>query len=264
MRASADFSTLWRSYEKACRELHAAPEPVSAGKPLPFRPPSSPDLSPQPEKLERFFFWVRIRPEQAGHPDHVIVRGLFRNLFAASKKSVSAYMGNPLLLRPAGTAGLGLASAEFTSGTRIPRTSDGLEKASVPGIREESIWFGVRWDSAAPAKRILETLKQDGGKFQTVRRGTSRWHVVERAFRARTGIAAMQEDDRQTTLFCHRRPAALKKVLEAYPEGVNQVLLAPSDSPCPVCRGTIFTVLKSISGEPAPACFECLTRPARG
>ena len=264
MRASADVSTLWRSYQKACQELQAAPEPVSAGKPLPSRPPSVPDLSPRSEKPERFFFWARIRPEQTGHPDHVIVRGLLRNLFAANGNSVAAYMGNPLLLRPEGTSGLGLASAEFAPGTRIPRKSDGLEKASVPDIREESIWFGVRWASAAPAKRILETLKQDGVKFQTVRRGTSRWHVVERAFRARTGIAAMQEDDRQTTLFCHRRPAALKKVLEAYPAGVNQVLLAPSDSPCPACRGTIFTALKSISGEPAPACFECLTRPARG
>ena len=265
LRAGTDVSTLWRSYQKACQELRATPEPLSTGsKPLPFRSPSSPDHSPRPVKPERVFFWAQVRPEQAGQPDHVIVRGLLRCLFAKSKKSILAYMGNPLLLRPAGLAGLGLASAEFTPGTRIPGESDGLEKADVSEIREGSIWFGVRWTSVAPAGKILETLKRDGVKYQTVRHGTSRWHVVGRAFRARTGIAALQEDERQTRLFCQRSPASLKKVFDAYPAGDNQILLAPSDSPCPACKGTAFATLKSIADDPIPACFDCLTRPGRG
>ena len=260
IRAAADAATLWRSYQKACQELSAQPEPVSAGKALPIRPLSAPAVSVPSVELKRLFFWARIRPEQARQPDHVIARSLFRNLFSGYAKGVAAYLGNPRLLRPAGAAGLVLISAEFKSGTRIPAPCEILEPVDIPEIRDESIRFGVRWPSAEPAEKILKSLRQDRVKFQTVRHGTSRWHVVERAFRARTGIMALQEDERGLVLFCHRQPARLEKVLETDPPGFCEEVLVQVHSACPVCKGTAFDVLKSIAAAPPPRCFDCLTK----
>ena len=102
-------------------------------------------------------------------------------------------------------------------------------------------------------------------KFQTFRNGASRWHVVERAFRAKTGITALREDDGQTELFCHRRPALPGFDLAALagPAGVTFAFLNKADSSCPVCKGVRFQLLKSIGAEAPPACFECLARPVR-
>ena len=260
IQASVDASTLWRSYQKACQEWQAAPEPVSAGTAMSLRVPVTSRVPAPAEKTERRFFWAQVRPEQARQPDHVIVRGLFRDLFAGNEKSAAAYWGNPRLLRPAGMAGLALASAEFKSGASIPARSEILEKTDWPDIREDSVLFGIRWASAEPAERILNSLKQGRVKFQTVRHGTSRWHVVERGFRARSGLAALREDGRQTWLFCQRSPAMLEHVWRIDPAGANQALLIHAKSACPACKGPSFTVLKSIGTEPPPACFDCLTK----
>lgn len=260
IRASVDAATLWRSYQRACGEWQAAPEPVSAGAANPPRSPLSPNVPAPAEKTKRLFFWALVRPEQARQPDHVIVRGLFRDLFAGNEKCAAAYWGNPRLLRPAGMAGLALASAEFKSGASIPARSDILENTDWPEIREESILFGIRWSSAEPAERILNSLKQGRVKFQTVRHGASRWHVVERGFRARSGLTALREDDRQTWLFCQRSPAMLEHVLGIDPAGVNQALLIHAESACPACKGSSFNVRRSIGAEPPPACFDCLTK----
>ena len=264
IQAAADAPALWRSYQKARQEWQTAPEPVSAGTAMPLRVPATSRVSAPAEKTERLFFWAQVRPEQARQPDHVIVRSLFRNLLAGNEHSVAAYWGNPRLLRPAGMAGLALASAEFKSGASIPARSAILEKTDWPEIRDDSVLFGIRWASAEPAERILNSLKQGRVKFQTVRHGTSRWHVVERGFRARSGLAALREDGRQTWLFCQRGPAMLEHVWGIDPAGANQALLIHAKSACPVCKGPSFTVLKSIGTEPPPICFDCLTRPPRG
>ena len=261
IQAAADAPTLWRSYRQACQDKSTPPGPVSTGRAI---PPPAPPVPAPPEKTERLSFWVQIPPGQANHPDHVIVRRLFRNLFAGNENSVAAYWGKPRLLRPAGLAGLALASAEFKPGRPIPLNDALAEKADAPEIREESVLFGVRWPTPEPAERILHALKHGRVKFQTVRHGASRWHVVERGFRARSGIAAWQEDGRATWLFCHRGAAVLEDIPETDPPGATRVLLVQAGAACPDCKSPSLTVLKSIGTETPPICFDCLTRPPRG
>ncbi len=263
IQAAADPKTLWQSYQKACRELQDAPQPVAAGAGLPLR--ADPTAEVRPREPERLAFWVWVRPEQARHPDHVIVRGLFRSLFSKWAEGVASYMGNPSLLRPPGAAGLALASAEFTCATPMPAQNDVLEEAVFSGMREESLLFGIRWPDAKPAERILKSLKQGRVKFQTFRHGASRWHIVGRSFRGKTGITALREEDGQTTLFCQRHPALLENDSAFFvaPAGVNQIFLAQRGASCPVCKGTLFQVLKSIDAENPPSCFDCLTKTVR-
>ena len=264
IQASADPATLWRSYRKACQALSAVPETVSTSPAAPLRPGPSPDI--RSGERERLFFWVRVRPDQARHPDHVIARTVFRDWFVGWKEGVAAYLGAPRLLRPPGASGLALASAEFKRGTRIPAKSKLLEKTAFPDVPEGLLLFGVRWPGAEPAQILLKRLKEGRVKFQTLRHGTSRWHVVERTFRAKTGITAVREDAGQTELFCHRHPAlpGFDPAALAGPAGATFALLAKADSPCPVCKGVRFQLLKSIDAETPPACFDCLARPVRG
>lgn len=263
IQASADPASLWRSYRKALQELSAPPETGSASPAAPLRPGPAPIVPPG--EAERFFFWARIRPEQARHPDHVIARNFFRNGFAEWPDGVAAYQGNPRLLRPPGTSGLVLASAEFKRGTQVPAKSNLLEQTAFPDVREGAVLFAVRWPAVEPAEILLKRLKEGRVKFQTFRHGASRWHVVERAFRAKTGITALREDDGQTELFCHRRPALPGFDLAALagPAGVTFALLNKADSSCPVCKGVRFQLLKSSGAEAPPACFDCLARPVR-
>lgn len=264
LQASADPPTLWRSYQKACRELQAVPEPVSMGGAFPLRSVPSPTASAKPSEPETFIFWAWARPEQARHPDHVIARNLFRSLFAEREESVPFYLGHPRLVRPPGASGLVLVSAEFKRGIQMPTKSKGLEKAGFSEIRDESLLFGVHWPDIGPAQIILKALKHGRVKFQTLRHGTSRWHIVERTFRGKTGITALREDDGQTLLFCQQHPALLEHALASFaPAGVTRAILAKADSPCPICKGTIFQVLKSVDIEDLPSCFDCLTRPIR-
>lgn len=263
LRASADPSTLWKSYQKACRELSAVPETVSASRMVPLRP--GPAADDKPDEPERFFFWSWIGPEQARHPDHVIVRNLFRGCFAEWQEGGTLYSGRPWLLRPPGMSGLVLASAEFKRGTRAPAQSQILEPMDFSGIPEESILFGVRWLTAEPAEVILKQLREGRVKFQTIRHRASRWHVVACAFRVKTGLMALREEDGRTELFCHRQPPLLVNPLAflAGPAGRTFVLLAKADSPCPACKGPRYTVLKSAETEAPPACFDCLAKPIR-
>jgi radical SAM superfamily enzyme YgiQ (UPF0313 family) len=277
IRAAVDQPTLWRAYQKACRELQAIPQAVPASRSPSFRSAASPKTNAKPGELDRLSFWAWIQPEQARHPDHVIVRDFFRILFAGWEKGIAAYLGRPLLLRPPGTSGLVMASADFKRGTLIPLGDESavhpgmpterviLGRANPVDIREKPVLFGVQWPTLDPAEQILKALKQDRVKFQTVRQGKSRWHVVERAFRARTGILALREDDRQTRLFCERHPMLPANDLAffALPAGVVNAILAKTDSICPACKGAVFNVLKSVGGENQPTCFDCLTRPDR-
>ena len=263
IRAAADQRTLWRSYQKACKELQATPEAAPAANPVPPAPrPKTSDTEMKPDEPERLFFWARIRPEQARHPDHVVARSFFRNLFADGKFDVSSYLGSPLLLRPPGAHGLVPVSAEFLRRKQRPPAGDGPE---VSEVREESLLFGLYWPDAGPAQQILKRLKDGRVKFQTLRRGASRWHNVERAFRGRTGVTALREDDGQTMLFCQRRPAILQNDLAnpAAAAGEIRILLAKSGSACPICKGAGFTVLKSVDAEAPPTCFDCLTKAVR-
>ena len=265
MQASVDQKTLWRSYQQACRELPAASESVPVGRGVPPRPVAPPNAGAPSGEPERASFWAWVPPEQARHPDHVIARSLFRNLFAGWPEGVSAYLGNPRLLRPPGMSGLVLASAEFKRGTRIPATGGALEKTEFPETREESLLFGIRWAANEPAQLILKRLKEGRVKFQTFRHGTSRWHVVERTFRWKTGLAALREDDGQTTLYGLRKPALLENDFAFHdgPAGATCILLAKTDAPCPICKGALYPVRKSAEAEHPPICFDCLARPVR-
>ena len=218
-----------------------------------------------PGEPERLFFWARIRPEQARHPDHVIARNCFRDLFAEWKNGAPAYLGAPGLLRPRGTSGLVLVSAEFKCGTRLPAKSKRLEPADFSGVREDAVLFGVRWPGAELAGIILKRLKEGRVKFQTVRQGASRWHVVAPAYRAKTGITALREDAELTELFCHRHPLLPGSELASFAglAGSTFALLAKIDEVCPVCKGGRFGMLKSIDTEAPPTCFDCLTKPGR-
>ena len=260
IRAAADTQTLWRSYQKACHELQTVPEPVAGAGGPPLRSSPAADVPAKPCEPERLYFWAGLRPEQARHPDHVIARSFFRNLFAEWNAGVPAYLGSPRLLRPPGTAGIALASAEFKRGTRLPAVC-----AKFSGIREDSVLFGVQWPSPGPAEKILARLKEGRIKFQTIRHGSSRWHIVEHAFRGRTGLAALQENNGRIRLFCQRRPALFRADLATLgePAGETRIVLAQADSVCPVCKGTVFTGLKSVAGETSPICFNCLAKPGR-
>lgn len=263
LQPAADPETLWKSYQKACGELQAAPAAEVAAKPVPLRPPPPPTAEDKPAEPVREYFWARIGPEQAGHPNHVIVRGLLRGLFAEWKKGAAAYLGSPRLLHPPGMAGLAVVSAEFKLGSRIPAKIHRLEPVDFSGIQEESCLFVVQWPAAQPAARLLERLKQGRVKFQTIRHGTSRWHIVERAFRGKTGVAALQEDAGQTVLYSQANPAILEHGRAAgdFPAGTVFAILGKSADPCPACKGPLFTVLKSDGTETPPPCFDCLARP---
>ena len=259
IRAAADQRTLWRSYQKACQELQAIPEAAPAAGPVSPRPKPA-AAEPKPEESERLYFWARIPPDQARHPDHVVARSYFRSLFASGKFDVSAYLGSPRLLRPPGACGLAPVSAEFEHRAQLPPAG---ERPDFTEIREEALLFGLRWPDAGPAQQILKRLKDGRVKFQTLRHGASRWHIVERAFRGRTGVTALREDEEQTLLFCQQNPAILRNDLASLAEAVGdvRVLLAKSDSACPVCKGAAFTPLKFADAEVPPTCFDCLARP---
>ena len=262
IRASVDSKILWRSYQKACAEWQATPEaPAASPAPLP-RPNPAATAPAQPMELERFHFWTRVRPDQARHPDHVVARAFFRGLFAHWKPGVPAYLGTPLLLRPSGTSGLALVSAEFKAGTRTPPKNECAAPISCP---ESALLFDIHWPAPEPALAVLERLKTGKVKFQTFRLGTARWHIVERAFRARTGIVALREENGQTDLFCQRHPALLANApaFLAGAVGETRVLLARNEFPCPACKGQAYTVVNSIAPDAPPLCFDCLTRPAK-
>ena len=198
-------------------------------------------------------------PAQAGHPDHVVARSLFRRLFAGWKAGAAAFLGDPRLLRPPGTSGLVRVSAEFRRGARPPAKNAVLERCADAAIPDEALWFGIRWPGAAAARAFERQLKADRIKFQTVRRGASRWHVVERAYRTRCGVAAVREDDAQTVLYAQRQPTFRGTDLMALagPEGAVFAIWAPADAPCPACKGPRFVALKALGEVESPVCFDC-------
>ena len=254
---AADSAALWRSYEKARQDFQSGAEKPLAAGPAPRLASPSPDVAT--EAPERLFFWAEAAPGQAGQPDHVVARSLFRRLFTDWKAGATAYLGEPRLLRPPGVAGLIRVSAEFRRGTRPPAKNAVLEKAAPPTIPNGDLLFGIRWPSPAAARAIERQLKADRIKFQTVRRGAGRWHVVERAYRARCGIAAVREDEAQTVLYGSQQPSfrGTDLVALAGPEGAVFAVWAPADAPCPACKGPRYVALKSLGGAESPVCFDC-------
>ena len=212
-----------------------------------------------PEEAVRLCFWAEAAPAQAGHPDHVVARSLFRRLFAGWKAGAAAFLGDPRLLRPPGTSGLVRVSAEFRRGARPPAKNAVIERCADAAIPDEALWFGIRWPGAAAARAFERQLKADRIKFQTVRRGASRWHVVERAYRTRCGVAAVREDETQTVLYASQRPAFRGTDLAALagPEGAVFAIWAPAEAPCPKCRGPRYVALKALGEAESPVCFDC-------
>ena len=254
---AADPVALWRSYEKARQEFQSGTEKPLAAGPEPRLPSAPPEAAP--EEAVRLFFWAEAAPAQAWHPDHVVARSLFRRLFAGWKGGAEAYLGDPRVLRPPGVAGLVRVSAEFRHGARPPAKNAVLEQCADAAIPDDDLLFGIRWPGAAAARAFERQLKADRIKFQTVRRGASRWHVVERAYRARCGIAAVREDEAQTVLYAQRQPAfrGTDLVALAGPAGAVFAVWAPADAPCPNCKGPRFAALKSLGPAESPVCFDC-------
>ena len=260
LRAAADPKILWKSYQKACRDLETPPETAAAVStvaphPGPPEPPSEP---------ERRHFWIRVPVEQARHPDHVIVRGTLRFLLAKWQEGVSTYLGAPRLIRPPGAAGLLPASAEFRRDTSPLPAINNLEPADLNAVSDETLVFELQWPDLRVAEPILAGLKQVRAKFQTVRHDTSRWHVVGRAFRGKTGIVALQETENQVRLFCRHNPGLPGLDAAAGHVGFVRAILAETGNACPVCKGSQFSVLKAVGDETPPVCFDCLVRPGRG
>ena len=259
-QAAADSKILWKSYQQACRELEAPPEAMAASTPPPTRnSPGETRIEP-----ERRHFWLHVPAEQAAYPDHVIVRGALRTLFAKWPEGVPAYLGAPRLVRPPGTAGWLPAAAEFQRGTPALQAGRGLEPTDLSAVPEELLLFGIHWPDAKMAEHLLRALKEGRIKFQTVRHDRSLWHVVERAFRGKTGIVALQETEGQVVLFCRRNPVLPGFDPAAGPAGTVQVVLSETGGVCPACKGPQFYALKAVGSKAPPVCFDCLVRPGRG
>ena len=257
--ASANAKTLWKSYKKACQELREPPETIAAKQPLSHRSSPLKNAKLPTAEPSRFSFWITLQPEQARHPDHVIARSYFRAAFAKEPEESFAYLGNPILLRPAGTFGMALLSSEFRKEPHLPL----LEKATaLPG---QSSLFVIRWPHAELAKTLLQCLQQGRVKFQTVRKDNALWHIVEKSFRSRTGITAVKQQDQNTLLFCQMQPVLLenKGIFTEGPTGQVCAVLDKTGSSCPSCKGITLHLLKSDATEMPPVCFDCLTKSGR-
>ncbi len=257
IQASVPSKTLWQSYKKACQELLDPPDAIATQPP----PPCS-TLHPaptRPEEPKRYFFWTTLQPEQAHHPDHVIARSVFRAAFSKEPQESFAYLGNPILLRPPGTFGIALLSAEFRKEPNLPLLEKRIESPNDPSL------FVIRWPQVDSAKTLLKCLQQGRVKFQTVRRNNHLWHIVEPSFRGRTGITAVREQESNTLLFCQMRPSLLenKDSLHLAPPGEVCAVLSKGEMSCPICKGTTVRVLKTKGIESIPTCFDCLTKPTR-
>ncbi len=259
LEASASPITLWRSYESARQELQAPALSPASASPAPLRSSRFADDSPPLPPLERIEFWSWIPPEQSRHPDHVIARSIFRTLFADWPAGLAPYRGNPRLLHPPGTSGLALASAEFLAGTPPPPQNTNSLPPPSP-IHSDEWWYQIDWTASIPAKTILQFLQHNHVKFQTVRHETARWHIVEKAFRKKSGILALREDESHAALFCQSHAPVLESHRPALAGGVVQAILSKTAFPCPACKGTLFHPLHHTGTEPPPACFDCWTR----
>ena len=259
IQASSTSNILWKSYQKACQELQNPPETIASTRPLPAHVQARNNTMPPtpPEGARRFHFRATLQPGQARHPDHVVARSLFRMAFSKNTESAAGYLGSPVLLRPPGTFGLALLSAEFRKEPRLPL----LETAT--DFSAETSLFAIQWTHGQPAKTLLACLQQARVKFQTVRQSPALWHVVEKSFRSRTGITALKELPQLTLLFCHMRPGLpeVQDLLMSGPAGRVCAMLSTSGTPCPACKGSAIRILQSDGTESIPACFDCLTRP---
>ena len=260
LRAGAEPRTLWNAFQQAQRDFAAPPEAAPAeARPAPL---SSGGAAAGPPAAERIHFWVRVSPAQARHPDHVVVRGLLRNLFAQWPAGVAAYLGAPRLVRPPATAGWVPASAEFRLGTPRPPADPDLDWTAPAGAAEDVWIFGIEWPAPGPAAAVLEALKRGRIKFQTFRRGADRWHVVGRAYRAKTGLVALRESADTVRLYGRQQPHLPGFDLAALPgpAGIVRTLLAPADVPCPVCRGPTYRLVRADAPDSLPACLDCPDR----
>ena len=254
LQATVDPAALWRSYAKAVAEWNTPPASALPA-PTSWRRDAGPVAVPGPA-TERRNFWIQILPEQAGLPDHVIVRDALHGLFRKWKIGVSAYWGRPELLRPPAAGGWALASADFKTGTALPA---GVPAENPAGISPDDWLFEIHRADGRAGAAVPDSLRRARAKFQTLRQGSSRWHVVERAYRSRTGVAAVKEDAGQVWLYAllgSKMPAGLVDFSGATATAV----FARHAAPCPACGGTRYHVRVSASAAPADLCVDCLGR----
>ncbi|MFH0881134.1 MAG: hypothetical protein V2A34_15590 [Lentisphaerota bacterium] len=268
LQAGHTKASLWTAYKKGLKELLATLEDEMASGPA-RRASSRPLQHPATPTLARLGFWGWIPESHAHFPDHVAARSLLQRLFSQWTDGVLPYAGNPQILRPPHTSGLVFLSADFRGGTLPPSREKAIPFSDPDSLHiwngslnlptnESVTWlFAIDYPSAA-AQILISRFKEERIKFQTVRRGEIRWHIIGQAFRGRTGITTLNESKECATLFCGKAPALQEDaVLE---HGVIKALLAQTGTRCPVCKETLYALVQNLAPSPAPACFNCLLR----
>lgn len=254
LQATVDPVALWRAYEKAAAEWNPPPASTIPG-PAPLRKGNSPAAA-SAVQTERLSFWIHVRPDQARQPDHVIVRAVLHDLFRNWQSGVTAYRGGPELLRPPAAGGWALASADFMAGTTLPAD---VRTADLAGGSPDEWLFELHGAAGRAGAPVLDSLRQARAKFQTLRQGSSRWHVVERAYRNRTGVMAVREDAGQVWVYA-RLGSKMPADLADFSGATATAVFARHAAPCPACGGTRYHVRVSASAAPAGLCVDCLGR----
>lgn len=259
LQASASAATLWNSLESARKELfETRTEPLRCGGGQPPRHVPEANV-PAPGIETRISLLVRVPPERALHPDHVVARAAFTSVFSSWPDGVVAYRGSPRLDRPHGTAGLAIASADFLLQSMPPSGfSDG---SAILDAAFGSPWFFVRWAAPLHGASILAALRRMGIKYQSLRRGNDLWHVVDRRQREKTGLAALRENADSFAAICRSSSTAVSdgRTRQGIPPGIVRAVLEKTDVRCPACGGDAFRPLANDDAENVPPCFDCLS-----
>ena len=261
LQASANAATLLHSFETARKELAAnRSEAPRCGSGPSSQPAAMPAQALRPGTETRISMLVRIPPERAFHPDHVVARAAFRSIFAAWPDGAVSYRGSPRLCRPPGTAGLAIASADFLLQAPVP--ADFPDGSAIWDSSVESPWFFVRWNSQLLAPSLLAALRRNGIKYQSMRQEAFLWHVLDRRQRAKTGIAALREGPGSFAAVCNSSPILPDGwPTHGLPPGIVRAVLEKLPAPCRNCGGNAFRALANDGSENVWACFDCLAPP---
>ena len=272
LQPAATKAAIWRAYQKARQDL-AADYSESADARSPFV--TRKKITPTPPVATQIHaFWAWAGPDRAHQPDHVVARSLLRQLFASWPEGCVAYQGQPALSRPASTTGLMRVQGAFRAETILPSvletvrpieaTADdrilGLCKPSdTPTDRDDL--FQVRWMNLQPAGQLLALWKERGIKYQTVRKGDERWHVIGAAHRTRSRVMALCEHEPVTELFCMGPSGEHVPGWKMPDRGLGVAVWTCAPEKCPRCGQPSYTLRLGLETAGSNLCFDCLLRP---
>ena len=135
----------------------------------------------------------------------------------------------------------------------------GVPAENPAGISPDDWLFEIHRADGRAGATVPDSLRQARAKFQTLRQGSSRWHVVERAYRNRTGVMAVREDAGQVWVYA-RLGSKMPADLADFSGATATAVFARHAAPCPACGGTRYHVRVSASAAPAGLCVDCLGR----